>query len=201
MHSFRDISRLTRITVIVLCFYMTAKIALGALLFDALVVAGPPVAPALISMIRLATIADMACVLAAFVLVGVWIYRANANAHALGGDLSVSPGWAVGWFFVPIACLFKPYLAMKETWLASHFGGNWGNGEATDLLNWWWGLWILNGMLGYGVLLVNRDDPALGAEVNLAAALIALALSLVLMRIMLQIRDAQKSTRHAEVFA
>jgi hypothetical protein len=56
-------------------------------------------------------------------------------------------------------------------------------------------------MLGYGVLLVNRDDPALGAEVNLAAALIALALSLVLMRIMLQIRDAQKSTRHAEVFA
>jgi hypothetical protein len=65
-------------------------------------------------MIRLATIADMACVLAAFVLVGVWIYRANANAHALGGDLSVSPGWAVGWFFVPIACLFKPYLAMRR---------------------------------------------------------------------------------------
>lgn len=201
MYSFKDISRLTRITVIVLCLYTTAKFTLGALLFDALVMDDQPVAPALISVIGFATIADLACVLAAFVLVGLWIYRANANAHALGGDLSVSPGWAVGWFFVPIACLFKPYLAMKETWLASHFGGNWGDGEATDLLSWWWGLWILSGVLGYGVVLADRGDPALGAEINLAAGFVALALSLVLIRIMLQIRDAQNSTRHAEVFA
>jgi hypothetical protein len=201
MYAFRDISRLTRIAVIALCFYMTAKFAQGAILFDAIVVADHPVSPTLVAAIGFATIADLAGVAAAFILVGIWIYRANANAHALGGDLSVTPGWAVGWFFVPIACLFKPYLAMKETWLASHFGGNWGNGEATDLLSWWWGLWILNGVLGYGVMLADRGDPALGAEINLAAGFVALALSLILIRIMLQIRDAQDSTRHAEVFA
>lgn len=201
MYIFREISALTRFAIIAVCFYMAAKLAQAALIFEALVVGDGPVSPSMISLIGMATVADLVGVFAASILVGAWIYRANANAHALGGDLSVTPGWAIGWFFVPVACLFKPYLAMKETWLASHFGGNWGNGDATNLLSLWWGLWILNGILGYGVVLADRGDPVLGAEINLAAGFVALALSLVLIRIMLQIRDAQSSTRHAEVFA
>src|ERR1700754_3506800 len=53
------------------------------------------------------------------IVFAVWIHRANRNARALGAvGMRFSPGWAVGWFFVPIANLWKPYQAMKEIWQA-----------------------------------------------------------------------------------
>src|SRR5947209_8456564 len=42
------------------------------------------------------------------VVFGMWIYRANHNVRALGArELRYTPGWAVGWFFVPILNLWK----------------------------------------------------------------------------------------------
>mgnify|MGYP003704706309 CR=1 FL=1 len=37
-----------------------------------------------------------------------WIYRVNMNAHVMAPDLTITPPWAIGWYFVPIATLFKP---------------------------------------------------------------------------------------------
>ena len=52
-------------------------------------------------------------VTAAFFL--VWVYRAHANVHALGfNELKFSPGWAVGWWFIPIFNLVQPARAMAE---------------------------------------------------------------------------------------
>ena len=49
------------------------------------------------------------------VLFFVWIRRANINADALvRSRMEFTPGWAVGWFFVPFANLFKPYQVMAE---------------------------------------------------------------------------------------
>lgn len=42
------------------------------------------------------------------VFVSMWIYRAHANLFAAGYQgLEYTPGWSVGWFFVPIASLFR----------------------------------------------------------------------------------------------
>jgi hypothetical protein len=50
----------------------------------------------------------------------MWVFRSNKLARALGAtSMSYSPGWSVGWFFIPIANLFKPYFAMKEIYLAT----------------------------------------------------------------------------------
>ena len=39
--------------------------------------------------------------------------RANRNARALGASgMEFSPGWCIGWFFVPIMTLYKPYKAV-----------------------------------------------------------------------------------------
>lgn len=52
--------------------------------------------------------------LASTVVWFTWVYRSNVLAHALGASkMTYSPGWSVGWFFIPIVNLFKPYLAMK----------------------------------------------------------------------------------------
>jgi hypothetical protein len=53
------------------------------------------------------------------VLICIWP-RANRNARALGATgMRFTPGWCVGWYFVPIMNLFRPYQAMKEIWMAS----------------------------------------------------------------------------------
>ena len=58
-------------------------------------------------------------VLAAIVLFCLFMPRANRNARAFGAPMSNSPGWAAGWFFVPVAFWWKPYYAMKEIWQGS----------------------------------------------------------------------------------
>ena len=84
-----------------------------------------------------------------FCILGVtflrWIYRANKNLGAISGQaMNFTPGWAVGWYFVPIANLFKPFQAMKEIWEVSHKNKD----SATALLGVWWVLWLVSGLLG-----------------------------------------------------
>lgn len=55
-----------------------------------------------------------------YILSGIWIVRASKNAASLMPDSKrITPGWAVGWYFIPFANLFKPYQAMRETWNSS----------------------------------------------------------------------------------
>ncbi len=69
----------------------------------------------------LAAILMLVIFIGSVVLVSMWIYRAHANLRDRGIEMETSPGWAVGWFFVPIMNLFKPFQAMRELWSESHF--------------------------------------------------------------------------------
>ncbi|WHO40766.1 DUF4328 domain-containing protein [Sphingobium sp. AP49] len=75
----------------------------------------------------------------------IWLYRASKNAHVLsGGAMECTPGWAVGWNFVPFACLVKPFQAVVEIWKVS---GNPHDPESVLYPEWllrgWWGLWLV----------------------------------------------------------
>ena len=73
-----------------------------------------------------------------------WIYRTNFNLRALSQEqMSFTPGWSVGWYFVPIANLFKPYQAMKEIWAIAHRR----TPSYDSILGWWWFLWITSSIL------------------------------------------------------
>ena len=78
----------------------------------------------------------------------MWVYRANYNARALGATgMAFTPGWSVGWYFIPIANLWKPFQAMREIYRASKPDPDEaGHGDA--FLGVWWGLWIVTGFLG-----------------------------------------------------
>lgn len=200
MYRFKELTGLTRTTVGALWLYMGINLLVALSLFYSVAVIAAP-SQGLLGFIGFAALLSIVSAIATVILVACWIYRANANAHVLGGGLSITPGWAVGWYFVPVACLFQPYIAMKETWLASHFGNDWGNGDATHLLRWWWGLWIVNGVLGYLLIFTRQGPPELGAACTLVAGLLDTALIPILIRIMKQINDAQKITRNIAVFA
>jgi Domain of unknown function (DUF4328) len=99
--------------------------------------------------------------LATPVLVLRWIYLASANAHALVGDgMRFSPGWAVGWYFVPVANFWKPYQAMKEIWQLSSGRPDWKMVPAPAVMRWWWGLWLLSSGSS-----VNFGDEPMGTGV------------------------------------
>lgn len=72
-----------------------------------------------------------------------WMYGAVRNAKVLRSSFDHSPVWAVGWYFVPIANLFKPYEVMQDTFIASRgqVDGRYTKGDRTIIG--WWGLHLL----------------------------------------------------------
>ena len=78
-----------------------------------------------------------------------WILLAAHNVRALGArGLEISPGWAVGYYFVPVANLWKPYQAMVEIWKATASPWTWQQEPGSALLGWWWTFWILTNLAG-----------------------------------------------------
>lgn len=83
------------------------------------------------------------------ILILKWIYRMNDNAHQLGAaDMEFTPGWAVGWYFVPFASLVKPYQSMKEIWKTSIDPKHWQQQPASALLPWWWFFFLAENIVG-----------------------------------------------------
>ena len=104
---------------------------------------------------------------AAFVITLRWIYLANNNARALGADdMIVTPGWAVGWFFVPLLNLAMPFIAVREMWKASANPRDWQVEHAPLTIPLWWGFWIAAGITG---AIAFRMDMELGKEVGSGA--------------------------------
>lgn len=89
----------------------------------------------------------------AFVVAGFlslrWIYRANSNAHCLNAGLEMTPGWNVGWFFVPIATWWKPYEGVRAVWETSADPDNPTSAERPFTLVKWWAFWLVTNITGY----------------------------------------------------
>jgi hypothetical protein len=137
-------------------------------------------------------------------VVGRWIYRASVNAHAITDDMTITPGWAVGWYFVPFANLFKPFQAMKEIWHASHesYGGY--EERAPQILGWWWGLWLVNGFIGNISARLSWSGAAPASTVdalNMVSAALNIPLCLILVTIMREVAETQPGVFHARAFA
>ena len=89
------------------------------------------------------------------VLFLMWTHRASRNLQSLGSHgQRFSPGWAVGWWFVPIMFFFRPYQVMAEIWRGSDpnmpWGSNvdWKEAPVSALLAWWWLLWVASNLVG-----------------------------------------------------
>ena len=118
----------------------------------------------------------LTCVaLATTILAAIWIYRAAVNLRALGApDLTIGPGWAIGWYFIPIANWWKPYQAMKEIWQASARPQQWRDSATPPLLRMWWAMWLLRFFVPWTILMAagtatRHGDAAGGWLLNNAA--------------------------------
>lgn len=140
-------------------------------------------------LVALAALLFVVSLVLAYIVAGFWIYNAACNVRALGArGFQNSPGWAVGWYAVPLMSLFKPFQAMEEIYQASASPARWQGLETPVLLRFWWGAWLLAGITGYVVAIVARtttDIPGLiGATqfqlIDIAVDLVASALFVII---------------------
>lgn len=109
-----------------------------------------------------------------------WIYRINANAHTLEDEnLTISPPWSVGYYFVPILNLWRPYRAMTEAYSAIVDAS--GQQERKALFGWWWCLWLIaNGGVEAANRLYLQAETLEEMEIALQAFLVAQGLQVVM---------------------
>ncbi len=147
----------------------------------------------------------MGCYLVAAVAFAVWTWRVVANARTFKPSMNASPGWAIGWYFVPIASLWKPFGYMQETWDASSAQMS-RHGSA--LLRWWWGLWIASTILSsIGTQLAAAEQGrglGLGMIMVITALTARLVLAVLVIRMAFNLADLQRAKQAgggaAEVF-
>jgi len=147
--------------------------------------------------------------LAVFIISGIlilkWIYQSNQNARYLGAkDMTFTPAWSIGFYFIPIVSLWKPYQAMKEIWQASQNPNNWQLEKAGPILGIWWFFWIANSVVGQVVFRMSRRAQEISEimNVNLVSQVFeVLSISLVIVTWLLinNISNMQKAQLEGDV--
>lgn len=81
------------------------------------------------------------------VFFGSWIYRISSNAHSFtSSNQRHSPGWAVGYYFIPIVNLWRPYQALRDAYEA--FLDLSKDNKDNIIFPLWWFAWIVSSILG-----------------------------------------------------
>jgi uncharacterized protein DUF4328 len=141
--------------------------------------------------------------LAIVVLFCAFMPRANRNARVFGSPMSMSAGWAAGYFFIPIMNLWKPYQAMKEIWQGSDPDPavHAFSVRVPALLPWWWVL-FLGHFVGSGATanlntyLRSVGDHAIAARVSTGRSLVSIAAALLAIAVVRAVARRQDE-RHA----
>jgi hypothetical protein len=148
---------------------------------------------------RVIGLVELALFIFTTVFVSIWIVRANRNVRVLGAkDLRITPGWAVGYFFIPIVNLWRPFHAMSDLWRASQNPADWTRLQVGALVPVWWTLWVLSAIIGRVVMQKTMAAQGL-AEVETATwfqilnSILHIVICFVTLAMVLQIAAAQRN--------
>jgi hypothetical protein len=192
-----------KLAIAALYFWIIVEIGLLLVATDFFAGDGVNVWFATSQVLALASLAAFALSLVTAVFCFVWIYRATAIAHRVTPTLSISPAAAVGWFFVPIASLWKPYEAISQ--LIDGSGGRRVTATRT-LAGWWWAGWLARTALG----ILSRFGGSAGADgmlsrsygvVLMLVAVIGIPMACLFQEIIRRVTLAQDNAVDASVFA
>ncbi|TDU63088.1 uncharacterized protein DUF4339 [Prosthecobacter fusiformis] len=139
--------------------------------------------------------------LVVFIITGItflkWIYRANVNCRGFGAqNMEFTPGWSVGWYFIPFLNLVRPFQAMKEIWKVSTDPQRWQMQQSAGILTLWWTLWILSNITGqitFRTSMAVNDLPSLevATSASIASNLVDVPLTLVAITLVSRIYKKQ----------
>jgi len=138
-----------------------------------------------------------------------WKYISNKNARSLGiVDMEFTPGWSVGWYFIPIANLWKPYQALKEIFKASNpeYTDNWKLAEYPSILPLWWMLWLLTSFIGNIVLNMMFRTETIEQFITMSwlyifSDILGVPLGIIVITLVSKLQEWQSAKYHQQVFA
>ena len=139
--------------------------------------------------------------LALFIITGIvflrWIYFTNSNSRSLGATgMQFTPGWSIGYYFVPFLNLYKPYRAMKEIWKTSKDPKNWEMVKTPSFFPQWWTLWLISAFLGNMSFRLSMkaeefNELFVSSSVTLASDLVEIPLALIAIKLVGSIFNMQ----------
>jgi Domain of unknown function (DUF4328) len=135
----------------------------------------------------------------------MWLNRSYRNLESFNiQGLTATPGWAVGYWFLPILSLFKPLQIVNEVWHGSNSenlekGYGFSDTSTTSLHGFWWGTWLISGILGQISfrLEINAENPGLNQIAYLIASLTSV-FSIIAGFLLITI--VQQTTERQEIF-
>jgi hypothetical protein len=162
------------------------------------------------NLMRTQGIADFLLQLFLYAVIGRWIFRAAWNVRHLAATVpTISPGMAVGWYFIPFASLVMPFRAMREIWQGSLLAD--GSASSKDaaqrdgILRSWWALYLITSFIGNALLrLAVQDDSSVDSllvknAASIAIDVLAIPLDLVFISIMRRVTAAQDAAANKPV--
>jgi hypothetical protein len=136
----------------------------------------------------------------------LWFHQAYKNLSLLGAKgLDFSPGWAVGFFFVPVLNLFRPYQVAKEIWEESDPFLRAGPGQAvnesagTAVVAAWWAFFILRNIASnIGGRMMWREESPGGLQtatgILVAADVLSIVAAVCAILVVKGLRDRQQQS-------
>ncbi len=128
-----------------------------------------------------------------------WIYRSYKNIQGFGAQgLRFSPGWAVGYYFIPILSLIRPVQVMSEIWRASDDPRDWPKRPGSWLIASWWTLFLVyTGItqvsLELAIQASTSDQWTLAAVLAILGDFFSIPLSLAALRLVTEVYRRQKT--------
>lgn len=127
-----------------------------------------------------------------------FVFRAMRNLHLVDApSAEMAPGWVVGWYFVPLANLFKPMEGMRQILDGSYEAAG-READAAPSLALWWGTWLTGSIIGNVAETLTDPGAALGAD--LLSILLLMISAWALLGHMRRITETQQGMIAARVF-
>ena len=156
------------------------------------------------SFVGVAFLLMLACSVAIFVLLVIWMWRVAKNAELLGRvQPRFGPGWTIGGWFIPFANLVIPVMVMQDLWRGSDPatpGGDpaWRRSKGSALVGWWWATHVLAALRfgsGGGEADSRSELERLRSSDSVAAfgSLAAIAAAVLLIRVVRGITQRQEA--------
>ena len=111
-----------------------------------------------------------------------WVRRATCNVRALGAEKpEFSPGWSVGWWFIPFANWVQPVRVISQAWRASDptlpadETPGWRKAKLSPLVPIWWLGWLIgNNAWSIAFSSIDENSMTISEQSNLVALVLVL---------------------------
>lgn len=145
------------------------------------------------AIIKYVKIGQIIAILTFLIAFCFWLNRSCKNGWLLDAPkMRTTPGLAVGYYFIPVLALWKPYTTMREISRASY-----GRDDALKIcLSIWWALWLAFWSLGLtgamiGLAARSQEAVAVGQKLQFVASPINLLLDVIAIYLVTSITAAQ----------